>query len=53
MMFKEIRTNEKITDKTEEKLNNYLKIKPETKMSMEEIEDFWVEEFRKVAEEHK
>ena len=52
MMFKEIRTNEKITDETKEKSNNYLKIKPETKMSMEELENLWIEEFRKVAEEH-
>jgi len=53
MMFKEIRTKEKITDKTEEKSNNYLNIKPETKMSMEELQDFWNEEFKKAAEEHK
>mgnify|MGYP007038178150 CR=1 FL=1 len=53
MMFKEIRTKEKITDKTEEKSNNYLNIKPDTKMSMEELENFWIEEFKKAAEEHK
>lgn len=53
MMFKEIRTKEKITDKTEEQSNNYLNIKPETKMSMEELTKFWEEEFKKAAEEHK
>lgn len=53
MMFKEIRTKEKITDKTEEKSNNYLKIKPETKMSVEELMNFVEEEFRKAAEEYK
>lgn len=55
MGFREIRENrssEKITDKVDERNLAYLKIKPESKMSMNEMEAFWAEEFRKAGENH-
>lgn len=50
MMFREIRTFEKITDTIEEP-KNYLNIKPENEMSEAEVDDFWNTEFRKIWNE--
>lgn len=50
MMFREIRTFEKITDTIEEK-KNYLNIKPENEMTTAEVDDFWNAEFRKIWNE--
>lgn len=51
MGFREIREikNEKINDRRVEN-QNYLKIKPESKMTIDEMEAFWAEEFRKAGE---
>lgn len=54
-MFREIRTREKVTDRfeTEEtkKELGFMKIKPETESTLEEIEAFWRAEFDRVARE--
>lgn len=54
-MFREIRTHERITDRfeteeTKEKLG-FMKIKPETESTIEEIEEFLRAEFDRVARE--
>lgn len=49
--IKEIKSEEKITDRKAEN-QNYLKIKPESKMTMDEMAAFWAEEFRKAGEDH-
>lgn len=51
-MFREIRTRERITDRTESKEElGYLKIKPETEMTVEEVKGFWDELFKRTQEE--
>ena len=40
-MFREIRTAERITEEDERKNRGYLKIKPETDMTVEECTTFW------------
>lgn len=50
MMFREIheiREEEKVNNK---KAENWKSIKPETKMTSEEVNDFWSSEFRRLAE---
>ena len=52
--MREIRTRERITDRfeTEEREElGFMKIKPETEMTIEEIEEFWRTEFDRVARE--
>ena len=39
--FREIKTNEKITDKFEEESKKYQQIKPETDTTIEEVKNFW------------
>ena len=48
--FREIRSEEKIERVNDERNQAYLKIKPESKMTMDEMEAFWAEEFRKAGE---
>lgn len=52
MGFREIRSSEKITDQVDERNQAYLKINPENKTTMNEVEAFWAEEFRKAGENH-
>lgn len=40
-MFREIRTAERITEEDERKNRGYLKIKPETDITVEECTAFW------------
>jgi len=51
--FREIRSSEKITDTIDKTTQNYLKIKPSdefAKTTMDELDAFWFEEFRKADE---
>jgi hypothetical protein len=53
-MFREIRTTERITEedmRRREREQNYLKIKPETEMSMAEINEFWNQVFQQAHDE--
>ena len=46
-MFREIRTAERITEEDERKNRGYLKIKPETDITVEECTAFWNSLFQK------
>lgn len=53
-MFREIRNVERITEEDERKRReqlNYLKIKPETEMSMAELKSFWDQVFQQAHDE--
>ena len=53
-MFREIRTQEIITEEDERRKReqlNYLKIKPETEMSMAELKSFWDMVFQQAHDE--
>jgi len=45
--FREIRTSEKITDRTNSQSFEYMKIKPETPMTENEAAEFWKGVFEK------
>jgi hypothetical protein len=50
IMFREIRTQEKITEKDENKKKEYLKIKPETERTKEELSAMVMEIFQNLKE---
>ena len=49
-MFREIRREEKITEQNDEKRKEYLKIKPETERTKEELSMMVLEIFQSVKE---
>lgn len=51
MKWREVRTKEKMTENDEKENIGYRQIKPETKMTTKEADNFWKKEFQNVRAE--